>query len=82
MFLEERLLSTQELAEYLGMSTHWVWKARKTEGLPAIKMGARNFKYRPSEVHSWLDDRSTMSPAQVIPDSVKKRQKGKVNLFE
>ncbi len=82
MFLEEPLMSTQQLAKHLGMSEHWVWSARKYQGLPAIKMGARNYKYKPSAVMGWLDEHTTTNKSPQESSPSPKRQKGKVNLFE
>jgi predicted DNA-binding transcriptional regulator AlpA len=53
----DRLLSSQELADYFSvpLNTVYVWRARGT-GPPGIKVG-RFTRYRMSEVDAWLDER-------------------------
>lgn len=51
----EVLLTTEELASYLGVprSTLYAWKYRG-DGPPAIRVG-RHLRYRSPEVERWLD---------------------------
>ena len=55
---DDRLLSSQELADYLGVpiSTVYVWRAHGT-GPDAIRVG-RYTRYRMSAVDEWLDARA------------------------
>lgn len=53
----DRLLTTQELADYLGVpvSTVYTWRARGTAP-EAVRVG-RYTRYRMSAVSTWLDAR-------------------------
>lgn len=60
---QERLLSTEELAEFLGITTQRIHDMRyKGIGPPAIKLGHRTLRFRLSEVEAWLEDRAEGSP--------------------
>jgi excisionase family DNA binding protein len=54
----ERLLSTQDLADYLGVSLRTVYNWRyRSEGPPAIRVGGKVL-FRESELQEWLTARS------------------------
>ena len=50
-----RLMTPEELAEYLGVSLHCVyaWSSRG-DGPKVVRVGAR-LRYRPADVEQWLD---------------------------
>ena len=52
-----RLLTLQEVAEYLQIpaKTLYAWR-HKSEGPEGIRVG-RHVRYRPEEIERWLDDR-------------------------
>lgn len=62
----ERLLSIDELAEYLGKpkGTLYQWRYQG-EGPPAIRVG-RGLRYRASDVEAWLDSRMAASARAVV----------------
>lgn len=50
------LASSKDVAEFLGITANGLAKMRMTGGGPAfIRVGARNIKYRWSDVHAWLE---------------------------
>ncbi len=49
-----RLLTTQEVAEYLGKSPWWIRENIGALGIPAIKLG-RQWRFQAEEVEKWLD---------------------------
>jgi excisionase family DNA binding protein len=49
-----RLLTTQEVAEYLGKSPWWIRENIGTLGIPAIKVG-RQWRFTEEDVESWLN---------------------------
>ncbi len=57
----ERLLTTEELSEYLKrpVATLYAWRYRG-EGPPAIRVG-RELRYREKDVVDWLDRLSEAS---------------------
>jgi len=54
----EKLLSTDELAEYLGIpkGTLYNWNSRGDNTIPRYPVG-RHVKYRVSDVEKWLAER-------------------------
>lgn len=59
----DRLMSSEELAEYVGVpiQTIYSWRVRKV-GPRGIKIG-RHTRYRVSEVRRWLDEKERSTAA-------------------
>lgn len=51
--MEDRWLSVKEIALYLGIKPHTVYKWIQRKGLPAHKAG-RLWKFRKEEVDAWV----------------------------
>ena len=52
------LLTTQEEAAWLGVSTQWLEIGRaKSYGPPFERLGPRHIRYRVSRTIKWLDER-------------------------
>jgi excisionase family DNA binding protein len=49
----KRLLTTQEVAEYLGKSPWWIRENIGALGIPAIKVG-RHWRFDEKDIESWL----------------------------
>lgn len=62
-----KLLSPEELSEFLGISvgTLAVWRTNKTYPLPYIKVGSR-IRYDREKVLVWLDSRKQNSPKNEV----------------
>lgn len=62
----DRLLTVQELAEYLDVpvATLYQWRYRR-EGPPGFRVG-RHVRYRWRDVQEWIEDQlqASLSPAQ------------------
>ena len=56
--MNDRLLTSEEVSEYLGLSPHTIemWR-RKKVGPPWVKVG-RSVRYKESDVSSWVERRS------------------------
>ena len=53
---DDQLLTTREVAAYLGMSEQWVTLGRsKKYGPPFVRVGSRRLRYRKSAVRTWLE---------------------------
>jgi excisionase family DNA binding protein len=52
----DRLLTSAELADYLGMSLGWVRDHWQAGDLPGYKID-RRVRFRVSEVEAWLNER-------------------------
>ena len=69
--MEDRWLSVDEIAKYLGVSRDTVYKWIERKGLPAHKLG-RLWKFRIDEVDDWVraghTGESAGGPFQKIPD--------------
>ena len=81
MFYEDRLMSSKEAAEYLGMSLYWVQTHRISDALPAIKVSARRYKYRRSELAEWVEKRRVNPASGSKSTHSPKSQKRKIDLF-
>lgn len=50
----ERLVSVQELAEYLGVKVSWVYGRTSAGTIPHVKVG-RYVRFRIADVERWLE---------------------------
>ena len=59
----EPLLTAEEVAELLNVSTDWVWdhSSRRKPYLPVIRMGDGALRYRPSGIEEFVNERERMS---------------------
>lgn len=59
----EPLLTAEEVARRLNVSTDWVWdhSSRKKPLLPVIRMGDGALRYRPSGIEAFIDERERLS---------------------
>ena len=55
-YISDSLLTDRELANYLRLKpiTLRIWRSAR-RGLPYIRVGRRNIRYRFSDVQQWLD---------------------------
>ena len=60
----DRLLTADEVAERLNVSTDWVWdhSSRRLPYLPVIRMSDGALRYRASQIEAFLDDREKAAP--------------------
>ena len=73
----ERLLTTDEVAEYLRLNRETVLrKARKGE-IPAIKMGYRSYRFHKDQIDEWLRAKVALRTKEV---KAKPREVKKINL--
>jgi predicted DNA-binding transcriptional regulator AlpA len=62
---DDEMLSTQAVADWLGVSTAWLEMRRHgKEGPPFIRIGPKCIKYRRGAVRAWLEKRSHFSTAE------------------
>src|SRR5271154_1594813 len=59
----EPLLTADDVAKRLNVSTDWVWdhSSRKKPLLPVIRMGDGALRYRPSGIEAFIDERERLS---------------------
>ena len=59
----EPLLTANDVAKRLNVSTDWVWdhSSRKKPLLPVIRMGDGTLRYRPSGIEAFIDERERIS---------------------
>jgi excisionase family DNA binding protein len=57
---QDELLTVDELADLLKVTrqTIYAWRADRTTGPPAIKVGGNRLRFRRRDVDAWLDARS------------------------
>lgn len=57
----EKLLSAEELAEFLGVPLGTVYRWNYAGGGPPLLKIGRHAKYRPADVDEWLDEKAKAS---------------------
>jgi len=59
----ESLLTAEDVAKRLNVSTDWVWdhSSRKKPYLPVIRMGDGTLRYRPRAIEAFIDERERMT---------------------
>lgn len=53
----DRLLTTRQVAEYLGLSPETVLRRFRAGELPGFRLATNVLRFRASEVEAWLDFR-------------------------
>ena len=54
---KERLLSVDDICEYMGIGRDTIYKWIETKGLPAYRLG-RLWKFKKEEVDEWIKKRA------------------------
>jgi excisionase family DNA binding protein len=58
---EQKLLTADEVAELLGMTTSWVYAASRKGELPTVKLG-RYRRYRREAIERWIEEQESVVP--------------------
>jgi predicted DNA-binding transcriptional regulator AlpA len=60
---EDRLLTPEQVAERLNVTTDWVWdhSSRRAPFLPVIRIGHAKLRYRSSEIEQFIAQRERAS---------------------
>ena len=68
---EDRLYDVQELAEYLSVSTQWIYERVQLKEIPYIKVG-RLLRFQKSDIDRWLEDLKVppMNPLSSVPKAL------------
>ena len=63
MPLSEVLLTAEDVAYRLNVSTDWVWdhSTRRSPYLPVIRIGDGTLRYRSSEIEEFVNERERLS---------------------
>jgi len=66
---DDSLLGVKELAQYLGVSTQWVYERVQLKEIPYIKVG-KLLRFRKSGIDTWLDSLKVppMNPLSSAPN--------------
>ena len=56
--MSDRLLTTREVAAFLGLSSETVLRRYRAGELPGIRLGSNVLRFRESELEAWLESRS------------------------
>jgi excisionase family DNA binding protein len=54
LLLNEHLMTTEEVALFLGKSPAWVRTAISVLGIPSYKVG-KQYRFKKSEIEQWLE---------------------------
>jgi predicted DNA-binding transcriptional regulator AlpA len=62
-FVEDPLLTVEDVAKRLSVSKDWVWdhSSRKSPRLPVIRMGDGTLRYRASGIEAFISERERIS---------------------
>jgi predicted DNA-binding transcriptional regulator AlpA len=61
---DDDLLTTKQVADWLGMSDQWLEVGRgKGYGPPYVRLSARGIRYKRNDVVNWLKRRSRFAPS-------------------
>ena len=55
--MTSRLLTTREVAEFLGLSSEMVLRRWRAGELPGFRLASNCLRFRESEIHAWLESR-------------------------
>ena len=55
----KRLMTAEEVAEFLQVSPHTVWRWIREEKLPAISISPRTYRIREEDLEAFLEERKT-----------------------
>lgn len=58
-----KLLEADDVAEYLGMRTDWVYREVRAGRLPHIRLG-RAVRFRRESIEAWLEARERGAPSR------------------
>lgn len=53
-----RLMTLEDLAQFLAVSPRWVYDNHRSLGMPALRI-ERTLRFRRTQIDAWLDTRST-----------------------
>lgn len=63
--MQEDLITTKEAAKKLGVSEAFLERDRWAGArIPFIKVGSRGVRYRPSDLHTYIESRVRVSTSQ------------------
>jgi excisionase family DNA binding protein len=57
--MSEKLLTVKEVAEWLGLSIHAVYRRVQSNEIPHIRIGPRTVRFHRAKVETWLNDLET-----------------------
>lgn len=57
-----RLMTLEDLAQYLTVSPRWVYDNHQSLGMPALRIG-RTLRFRRTQIDAWLDTLSAPANA-------------------
>ena len=52
---EERLLTVQELCDFLKVDKDWVYSRTRKNNIPYVRVGPRLVRFKLSEISKWLE---------------------------
>ncbi len=57
LFFENQLLNYKQAAQYLGISTPYLKRLKRTGQIPYVIVGDRAVRFRVSSLNRWIDER-------------------------
>ena len=56
--MTETLMTVNEVAEYLQVSSRWVYTAARSKSLPGYQVPGGLWRFKRAEVESWLQEQA------------------------
>lgn len=69
MTMQNRLLTTREVAERFGIHDQRVWDLVRKKLLPCIRLGERQLRFSPSAIERFISDGGNQDKSEVENDS-------------
>ena len=62
---DEQLMSIKDVADFLQLNETTIYSWAQQGNLPGFKLG-RTWRFRPSEIEAWLDQRRNAQTTQTV----------------
>ena len=73
---EKEIMTVKQVAEYLQMDEHTIYKLARSGLIPSLKI-AGQWRFKKDVIDKWISEKSLESVTENIKSSSKKKGKGK-----
>ena len=73
---EKEIMTVKQVAEYLQMDEHTIYKLARTGLIPSLKI-AGQWRFKKDVIDKWISEESLERVTQNIKSSLKKKGKGR-----
>jgi excisionase family DNA binding protein len=76
----DRLLTTREVADRLGVSPETILRWIDRRGLPVVRLTSRALRYDEDRLDAWIADRTTAALGRESANDLDQRRRGEATL--